>query len=183
LNPTYTQKTGRQNFSKDSRPLSSGTSPALTCFQRGFKSRQVGRYHISNVIAFVSTVLNPPIDKSFLGAVPGLITVLLHQHLFPGMLSERILPAVSHADRIADHRYLLDRERPGIAAVPLGHDRQDHRPFYIFVGGWLWRIRPVGHHNKGPNDKEPRHAPHRQGYIECYVFHVDAKLVQTAMAR
>ena len=79
------------------------------------------------------------------------------------------------------HRHLLDRERHRIAAVPFGHDRQHHRSFYIFVGRWLWRVRPVGRHNKSPKDNEPRQSPYRQGDTECYVFHVDFELVQTAM--
>ena len=79
------------------------------------------------------------------------------------------------------HRHLLNRERHRIAAVPFGHDRQYHRSFYIFVGRWLWRVRSVGRPNKSPNDNEPRQSPYRQGDTECYVFHVDFELVQTAM--
>ena len=46
---------------------------------------------------------------------------------------------------------------------------------------WLWRVRPVGRHSKSPKDNEPRQCPYRQGDTECYVFHVDFELVQTAM--
>ena len=125
--------------------------------------------------------LDVPSNKAVLGAVPQLVSVLVYQRLLPGIVSERILPTVSHADRIPGHRHLLDRERHRIAAVPFGHDRQHHRSFYIFVGRWLWRVRPVGRHNKSPKDNEPRQSPYRQGDTECYVFHVDFELVQTAM--
>ena len=78
--------------------------------------------------------LDVPSNKAVVGAVPQLDSVLVYQRLLPGIVSARILPTVSHADRIPGHRHLLDRERHRIAAVPFGHDRQHHRSFYIFVG-------------------------------------------------